>query len=338
MENNNINDIATVDKRQLQRDLRVYQQPSRMRSIWQLTNTLVPFAALWYLGYRLLQYSFWLTIPVIILLGGFQIRAFVISHDCGHGSFFRSKRVNDFWGILTGFLSFTPYTYWRDAHARHHGTSANLDKRGVGDVWMMTLKEYQEASKRRRLLYRLYRNPFVMFILGPLLINLITHRLSGKTDTKSDKLSLYATNLAIALLLVLVGFTVGFKVFILIHLLSLYIGHIVGVWLFYVQHQFEGVYWERSSGWEFLKASLEGGSFYKLPSIIRWFTGSIGYHHVHHLSSRIPNYKLEKCHKQVPILREVKPIKLIPSLKGLKFRLWDEDNSRLVSYKEAALH
>jgi acyl-lipid omega-6 desaturase (Delta-12 desaturase) len=333
---NNIKEIAQVDKKKIQRDLRIYQQPSRLRSTWQITNSLVPFVALWYLGYRILQYSFWLSIPVIILLAGFQIRAFIIFHDCGHGSFFRSKRVNDFWGILTGLLSFTPYHFWRDAHTRHHGTSANLDKRGEGDVWMMTVDEYRSASTGMRLKYRLYRNPFVMFILGPLLLNLITHRIPFKAANRSDRISIYATNLMVALGITIIVLTAGFKAFLLIHFLSLFIAHIVGVWLFYVQHQFEGVYWERSSGWEFFKASLEGGSFYKLPAIIRWFTGSIGYHHVHHLSSRIPNYRLGKCHDQVPILREVKPIKLIPSLKGLKFRLWDEENSRLVGYKEAA--
>lgn len=325
-------DIEQINAELLKSDIHIYQHPKRMRSIWQLCNTLIPYLLLWGLTYFALQRSFWLALPLILLTSGFLIRAFIIFHDCGHQSFFRSRKANHFWGAVTGLLTFTPYHYWSSNHARHHDTSGNLDKRGFGDVWTMTVAEYKKASPRLRLKYRLYRNPFVMFFLGPLLIMLVTHRFPRQAINKKERNSVYATNLGILTIAVLVSLLVGPINYLIIQILSLYIGLIGGVWLFYVQHQFEDVYWAREDEWNFIEASLKGGSFYKLPKIANWFSGSIGYHHVHHLLTSIPNYYLADCHKQTPIKKVIKPTGVRASLKGLTFRLWDEEKSRLVGF------
>lgn len=326
--------MSVIDSQKLRSDLAVYQRPGRWQSVWQLSNTLISYVVLWYVAYRTLDYSIWLTLPVIALLAGFLVRVFIVFHDCGHGSFFRSKKVNDFWGRITGILTFTPYHRWRASHARHHGTSGNLDKRGEGDIWMMTLREYQQAPWKERIKYRLYRNPIVMFLLGPLLLTLVNHRIAGKKVNRSERVSVYTTNIALAVVVTVMVYLVGWKVFLFIQLLALFLAHIVGVWLFYVQHQFEGVYWERDSDWDYVTAALKGGSFYKLPGIMRWFSGSIGYHHVHHLNARIPNYNLDRCQKNIDVLKQAKTIGVFASLKSLTFRLWDEETGRLISFRE----
>ena len=329
------NTKTPIDAKQLQRKMVTYQRPGRLQSIWQIVNSLVPYGILWYLAYVAFEYSVWLSLPIIVLMAGFTVRIFIIFHDCGHGSFFRSKRANNFWGVLTGILTFTPYHKWRDAHARHHFTSGNLDKRGEGDVWMMTMKEYLQASRKERLKYRLYRNPLIMFLLGPLLITLVNNRIPGKNASRSDRYSVYGTNLGIAVLAAGMIYLVGWKAYLFIQFTTLFLSHIAGVWLFYVQHQFEDVYWERDSNWDFVTASLEGGSFYKLPGILRWFSGSIGYHHLHHLNSRIPNYNLVRCQENVTELHRARPIGFRASLKSLTYRLWDEEAGRLVGFGEA---
>jgi omega-6 fatty acid desaturase (delta-12 desaturase) len=279
-----------------------------------------------------LQYSFWLCLLGLILASGFTIRTFILFHDCGHQSFFRSRRANDFWGRVTGVLTFTPYYYWHASHARHHATSGNLDKRGFGDVWMMTVDEYLEATKRERLKYRLYRHPLVMFLLGPLFITLISHRLVRKGSTIRERNSVWLTNISILAIAALLITLLGWKSYLIIQFGTLFLALACGVWLFYVQHQFEGVYWERDPEWDFVSASLDGGSFYHLPRVLAWFTGNIGYHHVHHLNARIPNYNLPRCHDEVPGLQRITPIKLFSSLKSLRFRLWDEQRRVMVSF------
>ncbi len=329
-----MNNNSKSEHRRLQREIAAYQHPGRLRSIWQLTNTLVPYGILWYVAYWSLDYSLWVTLPTVILLAGFLVRIFIIFHDCGHGSFFRSKKANDFWGIVTGILTFTPYHRWRASHARHHGTSANLDKRGEGDVWIMTLNEYLESSRLERLKYRLYRNPIIMFLLGPLAITLVNNRVVGKGASRSDRRSVHSTNAALAVLIAAMLVLVGWQAFLLIQLSSVFLAHIAGVWLFYVQHQFEDVYWERNADWDFVTAALQGGSFYKLPALLRWFSGSIGYHHIHHLNSRIPNYRLARCQENLPVLQQAKTIGLFSSFKSLTYRLWDEEAGKLISFSE----
>lgn len=328
-----------IDKQRLRHNLATYQRPCTASSTWQLVNTLVPFALLWAAAYYTLQVSFWLALPVILLASGFLIRTFIIFHDCGHQSFFRSRRVNNFWGFVTGILTFTPYFYWTKNHARHHATSGNLDKRGQGDVWMMTVDEYMRAPRKQRMWYRFYRHPFVMLVLGPLFLILVTHRFSRRKVTKKERLGLYFTNVGILIVAAGLSWAMGLKAYLIIQFFTLLFGLMFGVWLFYVQHQFEGVYWSRNNEWDFVEASLEGGSFYDLPIVLRWFTGSIGYHHIHHLNPRIPNYRLARCQDEISDLQRTPRVGFFASLKALGYRLWDEESNRLIGFREArALH
>ncbi|MFH2056019.1 MAG: fatty acid desaturase [bacterium] len=311
-----------------------FQKADRARAIWQLVNSYLPYLALVVAMYYTLQVSFWLTLPLTILAAGFLIRIFIIFHDCGHGSFFKSQRANRFWGRLGGLLSFTPYYAWTKNHKDHHLTSGNLDERGVGDVTTMTVKEYLAASRKERFKYRFYRHPLAMLLLGPLLIMLIGNRFLLLTSDAKNRLSIWGTNLGIVAIFVAVSLTVGIKYYLLIQIPIVYFALMFGIWLFYVQHQFEGVYWKRSDEWDFVEASLAGSSFYKLPKVLQWFSGSIGFHHVHHLNERVPNYRLEKCHKELAKLHEVPIINFRRSLKSLGYRLWDEEQGKLIGFGE----
>jgi omega-6 fatty acid desaturase (delta-12 desaturase) len=309
-----------------------YRNAHLGRSVWQVVNTLVPYFVLWYLMARSLEISYWLTLALSPLAAGFMVRTFIIFHDCGHGSFFKSRVANDVLGAITGILTFTPYFRWRHSHAVHHATSGDLDARGVGDVWTLTVQEYLESSGWRRIGYRLFRNPLVIFGVGPVFMFAIIQRFAHGSTGKRERYSVYWTNLALLGILVLLGVTIGFKALVLVQLPVMIIGASVGVWMFYVQHQFEGVYWERHDRWDYATAALKGSSFYKLPKILQWFTGNIGFHHIHHLSPRMPNYHLERCYRENPIFQEVKPITLLSSLRSLKLRLWDEEGHRLVGF------
>ncbi len=309
-----------------------YQTPTLGRSAWQVVNTLIPYAALWYLMYLSLSGSYWLTLPLAILAAGFLVRVFIIFHDCGHGSFFRSRKANEALGFVCGVLTFTPYHHWRWEHALHHASAGDLDRRGTGDVWTLTVQEYLEASRWKRFAYRLARNPVVLFVLAPLFLFLLLQRIPSSKAALRERLSVYWTNLAILLMVGGLTWLLGWKACLVIQLTVLIVAGSAGVWLFYVQHQFEGVYWERGENWDYTTAALKGSSFYKLPKILQWFTGSIGFHHIHHLRPGIPNYNLEKCHKAVPLFQTVKPVTLLSSLKALTFRLWDEQRQKLVGY------
>jgi omega-6 fatty acid desaturase (delta-12 desaturase) len=309
-----------------------YQKPVLGRGLWQVANTLVPYAALWYLMYLSLAVSWWLTLPLALLAAGFLVRVFIISHDCGHGSFFSSAKANDVLGFITGVLTFTPYYHWRWEHALHHATSGDLDRRGTGDVWTLTVQEYLEASRWKRFAYRLARNPVILFGVAPFFLFLIQQRFPSAKAAQRERHSVAWTNLAIVGLGAALGWVFGFKAYVLLQLLVIMTAGSAGVWLFYVQHQFEGVYWERSSGWDYSTAALKGSSFYKLPKVLQWFSGNIGFHHIHHLSPRIPNYNLEKCHRAEPLFQTVKPVTLLSSLKSFTFRLWDEQQRKLVGY------
>jgi acyl-lipid omega-6 desaturase (Delta-12 desaturase) len=309
-----------------------YQGPAFWRSVWQVVNTLVPYCALWFLMYHTVAISFWLTLPLVILAAGFLMRAFIISHDCGHGSFFKSDRANAIMGTITGFLVFTPYYHWRWQHAVHHGTAGDLDKRGMGDVWTLTVQEYLEASRWKRISYRLVRNPFVLFVLAPLILFLIVHRVPSPVAKPREIRSVLWTNVALAIWVTGLSFVFGFTTYLVLQLSVLGIATSIGVWLFYVQHQFEGVYWARHKEWDFAEAALQGSSFYKLPKVLQWFTGNIGFHHIHHLNPQIPNYKLETCHESVPELQVVEPLTFFRSCKSFGYRLWDEQRQRMVGY------
>jgi len=310
-----------------------YQQPSTPRAVWQIVNTLVPYGALWYLMHLSLAVSWWLTVPLAILAGAFLVRIFIIFHDCGHGSFFKSRLANDILGFFTGVLTLTPYYHWRWEHSIHHASAGHLDKRGTGDVWTLTVQEYLEASRWKKFSYRLARNPVILFVIAPLLLFLVRQRFPALKANQRERHSVYWMNLAILGMAVGLSAAFGLKAYLLIHLIIIGVAGGAGVWLFYVQHQFEDVYWERGDNWDFTAAALQGSSFYKLPKILQWFSGNIGFHHIHHLSPRIPNYNLERCHDADPLFQKVKPITLFPSFKSFNFRLWDERRRKLVGYR-----
>ena len=310
-----------------------FQKADTRRSVWQLINSAVPYAILLILMYFSLAVSYWLTLALAVFASGFMVRLFIIFHDAGHGSFFNSQRANDVTGIITGIVTFTPYYAWRHSHAIHHATSGDLDRRGVGDVWTMTVAEYVAAPRLKRAVYRFFRFPLVTIGLGPLFMFLISHRLYDVSTTGArEKHSVVYTNLALLLIVVVAALTIGLDKYILIQLPIVWIGGAAGVWMFYVQHQFEGMVWERHDKWNYVEAALEGSSFYKLPKVLQWFTGNIGFHHIHHLSPRIPNYYLEQCHKSDPLFQAVNPLTLRSSLKSLSLRLWDEQQQRLVGF------
>ena len=310
-----------------------YQQPSTWRAMWQLVNTLVPYAALWFLMHHFLSVSWWIVVPLAMLAGAMLARVFIIFHDCGHGSFFRSRRANDITGFITGLLTFTPYHHWRWEHSLHHATTGDLDHRGVGDLWTMTVQEYLEASRWKRFAYKLARNPIVLFVIAPFYVFIIHQRFPKRAADPRERRSVWFMNLALLGMALLLSWWFGLVPYLIIQSIIIGVVGAAGLWMFYVQHQFEDAYWEHHEDWDYTAAALQGSSFYKLPRILQWFTGNIGYHHIHHLSTRIPNYNLERCHHSHPVFQQVKPLTIRTSLKSLAFRLWDEKLRKLVGYR-----
>jgi omega-6 fatty acid desaturase (delta-12 desaturase) len=309
-----------------------YEKPSLGRSVWQAASTVVSYGVLWYLMHRSVAISYWITLALAILAAGFLVRLFIIFHDCGHGSFFKSRKANDTLGMITGILTFTPYYQWRHKHAIHHATSGDLDRRGTGDVWTMTVREYLEASRWRRFAYRLIRNPVVLFGIAPLLLLVVGQRFPWRKAERRERTNVLWTNLAILVMAALLTWLMGVKAYLAIQTTVLMIAGSVGVWLFYVQHQFEGAYWEHRDQWDYVTAALQGSSYYRLPKVLQWFTGNIGFHHIHHLSPGIPNYNLEKCHKADPLLQGAAHITLLGSFKSFSYRLWDEQRQKMVGF------
>ncbi|PYD97360.1 fatty acid desaturase [Bacillus cereus] len=302
--------------------------------MWQLINTVVPFIILWYLAYKSLSVSYLLAVVPSLLAAGFMTRIFIIFHDCTHYSFFKSRRANRIVGTCMGVLTLFPFDQWGHDHAIHHATSGNLDKRGTGDIWTLTVDEYVAAPFRLRLAYRLYRNPFVMFGLGPIYVFLLKNRFNRKGARQKERMNTYLTNIIIVAVVAILCWAIGWQSFLLVHGTIFLIAGSVGIWLFYVQHTFEDSYFEEDKDWEYVKAAVEGSSFYKLPKILQFLTGNIGFHHVHHLSPRVPNYKLEEAHNNTLPLKNVPTITLATSLRSLRFRLWDEKSNNFVSFKE----
>jgi omega-6 fatty acid desaturase (delta-12 desaturase) len=331
-EKNNINTDRTWEK-----VIMKYNRPQIVKSIWQICNTLIPYLLVMVLIYKSFEYPYWVTIILYLLAAGLLIRSFILFHDCGHGSFFSSRRANNIIGSLIGILVFTPYAYWSYNHKVHHATSGNLDKRGTGDVWTLTVDEYSKLSIFGRFKYKLYRNPFVLFVLGAIYVSLIKNRLTNKGMTKENRLNVYFTNAGIIILASVASLIIGVKAYLLIQLPVIVIAYALGHWLFYVQHQFSDVYWERTPDWDYKTAAITGSSFLKLPGIMRWFTGNIGYHHIHHLSSKIPNYNLRRCFKENDLFKQAKPLTFLTSFRTFKLRLWDETAKRMVSFREFRL-
>jgi omega-6 fatty acid desaturase (delta-12 desaturase) len=314
--------------------LNQYRDPSHLRSVAELVITALPLVALWILMWLALQWSYWLALPLALPAAAFLVRLFMIQHDCGHGSFFRHRLVNDWVGRLIGVLTMTPYDFWRHAHAVHHATSGNLDRRGIGDIDTLTVREYLSLSKWGRLRYRLYRHPAVMFGLGPAYLFLFQHRLpvGFMRGGWTPWLSAMLTNAGVAAIAATLIWFIGLKALLLVHLPIILIAASIGVWLFYVQHQFEHTTWHGQQGWDIREAALHGSSHYDLPPVLRWFTANIGVHHVHHLCSRIPCYRLMRVMRDHPALTTMSRLTLHDSIRCARLALWDESCGRLVSF------
>ncbi|MDF1574633.1 MAG: fatty acid desaturase [Bacteroidales bacterium] len=311
-----------------------YNQPDLKKSLWQLINSLGPYIILWIAMYYSLAISYLLTLGLAIVAAGFLVRMFIIFHDCGHGSFFRSTRANRIVGTILGSLVFTPYDYWHREHEIHHRTVGNLDNRGSGDVWTLTVEEYNKLPPAKKLFYRLYRHPVLLIGIAPLFLFVIWFRVPRKSMSREGRRSIHVTNLILLVYGSALILLMGWKAFLMIQLPVIYIATVAGVWLFYVQHQYEDVIWSRQEDWDYKKMALEGSSYLKFPRLLQWFSGNIGFHHIHHLSPKIPNYKLERCHRENQMFREIKPVTFVPSLRTMGLRLWNEKTGRLISFRQ----
>jgi len=305
------------------------------KSLWQIFDTFVPYFALWVLMIYTIQreYPYWITLTLAVAAGGILVRVFIIFHDCCHGSFFASRRANTILGYVTGILTFMPFEDWRLAHIRHHATAGDLDRRGIGDIRTMTTEEFLAAPRRKRYAYRLYRNPLVLIGLGSVFLFLVLQRFAKKGAGKRERKSVLRTNVALLIVVGVANWTIGLQTYLLIQFPIILIAGGVGLWLFYIQHQFEDVYWIRHESWDPMKVELEGSSYFKLPKILQWFTGNIGLHHIHHVRPNIPNYNLQRCHDDIPEFQAVKVITLRTSFRSLLLSLCDEKNQKLVSFR-----
>jgi omega-6 fatty acid desaturase (delta-12 desaturase) len=334
-ENQNFAADSAANVQSLPRLLARYRDPSFGRSATEIAVTAIPLIALWASMWALLHVSYGLSLVLAIPAAGFLVRLFMIQHDCGHGSFFRSRAVNDWVGRVIGVVTLTPYDYWKRTHAAHHAGSGNLDRRGMGDVSTITVREYLAMNWRGRLGYRLYRHPAVMFGLGPSYLFILQHRAPlglMRGAGWNPWISTMATNAGIALAATGLIWLIGIGPFLLIHLPVAVLAASIGVWLFYVQHQFEETTWAHEPVWSHPEAALHGSSHYDLPLVLRWLTANIGVHHVHHLNSRIPYYRLGEVLQNHPELAGVSRLTLWQSLRCIRFALWDEAASRLVSF------
>ena len=328
---------AADSARDIARSLAHYRLSSPLRSVAELTVTAVPLLLVWLLTWiALRQGHFWLYPVTALLAAGFLVRLFMIQHDCGHGAFFRTRRANDWVGRVIGVLTLTPYDYWRRTHAAHHAGSGNLDRRGMGDIETLTVSEYLALSKRDRFRYRLYRHPLVMFGLGPAYLFFVRNRLPFGLLRAGwgPWASAMSTNVGIAILAVAAIWLVGAGTFALLYVPVALLAASMGVWLFYVQHQFEETTWANDRAWSLHEAALHGSSHYDLPGILAWFTANIGVHHIHHLASRIPYYRLPQVLRDHPEFRDVGRLTLLRSLGCVRLTLWDEDRKRLVRFRD----
>jgi omega-6 fatty acid desaturase (delta-12 desaturase) len=300
-----------------------------------MINTLVPYIGLTVIMYFMIQsgiaYIYVILLSIIPAL--FLVRIFILFHDCTHKSFLTNKKAMLILGHIFGILTFTPFTKWQRDHNIHHNSVGHLEKRGIGDIWMMTTDEYHAASRLKKIGYRLYRSPLVLFVIGPAFLFLVGQRIPT-THTKKVWLSTMITNIGILAIILAVSFTVGFRYYLLIQLPTIFFAAIFGVWLFYIQHQYEDVYWARAMQWKSQEAALEGSSVYKLPKILEWFTGSIGYHNVHHLHPGVPNYNLRKAYDNIAELRESYVVTFFRSFKLAALCFYDEKKKVMISYRQ----
>ncbi|HVO15080.1 MAG TPA: fatty acid desaturase [Alphaproteobacteria bacterium] len=338
-----LTDIPTkVADRALTRALLGYQRPVAWKSWWQFANSFAPFLAIATLMQLSLAYSYWITLALAPLAAGLLVRIFIIQHDCGHGSFFRSRRLNNLVGTICGVLTLTPYHNWRRQHANHHAKWNNLDRRGADvDLYSrcLTVREYQALSFWGRQRYRLLRNPLLLFVLLPPLVFFVLYRFPFDTPAswRRERRSVHLNNLVIAAIVGALGWAIGFADLALVYGPIMIFASIAGIWLFFVQHQFENTSWQRTDKWSFMGAALKGSSFLRLPGVLRWFTGNIGFHHVHHLNPRIPNYRLARCHADNAALQVAPVVTLWSGLKATLLCLWDEEKMRMVRLRDAVV-
>jgi omega-6 fatty acid desaturase (delta-12 desaturase) len=329
--------IARGEKPAWYQDTAPYARADTRTALRQLANTLIPYLVLFVLMVYTVRhdYPYPVTLALAVVAAALFVRLFIFFHDCTHGSFLPSPRWNRIVGYFCGLLTFTAFDDWRRRHAAHHVAVGDLDRRGVGDVTLMTVAEYRAASPLRRFAYRLYRHPLVLFGVGPIYYFLIQNRFPSKVAKKPEVYSIIVIDLALAGIVAVAGITLGWRTLLLVQGPILLLAATVGVWLFYIQHQFQGVYWSRHDQWDPWRVPLEGASYYRLPRWLHWVTGNIGFHHVHHARPGIPNYRLRQCHEAIPVLRAVRPLTLRESLKTVSYKLWDEERQRLVGFREA---
>ncbi len=312
-----------------------YKRPSSWRATLQLATTALPFAALWLLMLWSLERGYWLTLTLSVPAALLLVRMFMFQHDCGHGAFFKSRRLNNLVGAIIGVFTLVPYRYWRKTHAIHHAGSGNLEQRGFGDIDTLTVREYLGLSRLKRLFYRLYRHPVVMLLIGPAYQFIVKHRLPLDLPRtwKREWRSVHGTNLALLAVVIAMWLLVGLDRFLLVQLPITLIAGSIGVFLFYMQHQYEDTYWRYREAWNYYEAGLEGSSHFVLPKVLQWFTANIGLHHIHHVCSQIPNYRLQRCYDENPEFQGVTRLTLLESLKTLGMTLWDEDARRLIGFR-----
>lgn len=316
-----------------------YKKPDNTKAIIQLLNSFLPFIALWILMYFSLSWSYFITIGLAIINAFFLIRIFIIQHDCGHQSFLKKRKWNNRIGLICSFFSAFPYEYWAKVHSHHHGHTGQLEQRDFGDINFLTVKEYQKLPLSKKFAYRVFRSPVMLFCIVPMIYLLVSLRYpflgKGMRGWKSIRTNLTVSNLLFALVFIACGSLIGWKSFLLVHLPIVYFFGVIAFWFFYVQHQHEETYQQWKDNWDYMMAAIKGASYYKLPRLIHWLTGNIGYHHIHHLSSKIPSYNLVKCAEENPVLQKhVNVLTFRESLKTIFNKLWDEESGRMISFRE----
>jgi omega-6 fatty acid desaturase (delta-12 desaturase) len=332
--NNNLNSISNnqwllkVDK---------YKEINWKKSTWQLLNSFIPFFVLWYVSYKLIPINYALSLLISLLNAGFVARIFIFLHDCCHGTFFKSRFIRNTVGFICGVVTLTPFIHWQKVHLIHHACSSNLDRRDIGDFPLMTVEEFLKSDEKAQKNYRLMRHPLMLFLVVPFVLFFILQRFPVKNVgafNKRDLDSVRQTNLSILAIIVIMSYFVGFKNFLLVQIpISLFVSTI-GVFMFFVQHQFENTYWSKKEDLSYYDAAMKGSSFFKLPSVLNWFTGNVGYHHIHHLAPSIPNYNLVQCYKENPEFQKTIPLTLKDSIVASKFKLWDGEKGKLVTFSD----
>jgi omega-6 fatty acid desaturase (delta-12 desaturase) len=329
------NPEQNLDMKTLKPYLKPYTRSNTKKAVIQILDTVVPYFGLWGLMIWSLQFSYWFTLGLAVIAALFLVRIFILFHDCGHNSLFPSKKANQIVGFFLGILVFTPSEHWWRSHAIHHASSGNLDKRGVGDVMTLTVDEYLSKTKIGKLGYRLFRHPLVMFLLGPIYMFLISHRIPNTALGKRETRFQMYHNLVLLLTILLMGLLIGWKVYLVIQLPVIWLAGLIGIWLFFLQHQFEGVYWASNADWNYVSSALQGASYYKLPKWMQWFSGNIGFHHIHHLSPKVPNYYLEDCYNHAEIFQSnVKHISFWDGFKSIGLDLIDVKNQQLIRFRD----